>query len=185
MYDIRRLGSLSKVDGLPQYLPENRQTASSFLSRLSSSFKSEQSVGNFSSSTWWNSLYLFEGPRRRVLSSPNNAPPSMLKFCVLCAIWYSTSALSSNTGKAILNEFNYPVTLTFVQFAFVAGYCLLFTSPLVQFSRMKRPTRAVLESTLPMGAFQVGGHIFSSMAISRIPVSTTHTIKVRLKCVLF
>jgi len=28
-----------------------------------------------------------------------------------------------------------------------------------------------------MGCFQVGGHIFSSMAISRIPVSTTHTIK--------
>jgi solute carrier family 35 protein E1 len=28
-----------------------------------------------------------------------------------------------------------------------------------------------------MGAFQVGGHIFSSMAISRMPVSTVHTIK--------
>jgi hypothetical protein len=29
-----------------------------------------------------------------------------------------------------------------------------------------------------MGLFQVGGHIFSSIAISRIPVSTVHTIKV-------
>jgi len=28
-----------------------------------------------------------------------------------------------------------------------------------------------------MGIFQVGGHVFSSMAISRIPVSTVHTIK--------
>lgn len=28
-----------------------------------------------------------------------------------------------------------------------------------------------------MGLFQVGGHIFSSIAISRIPVSTVHTIK--------
>jgi hypothetical protein len=27
--------------------------------------------------------------------------------------------------------------------------------------------------------FQVGGHMFSSMAISRIPVSSVHTIKVR------
>jgi solute carrier family 35 protein E1 len=29
-----------------------------------------------------------------------------------------------------------------------------------------------------MAAFQVGGHIFSSLAISRVPVSTVHTIKV-------
>lgn len=42
---------------------------------------------------------------------------------------------------------------------------------------MRKPTRAILESTVPMGVFQVGGHILSSMAISRIPVSTVHTIK--------
>ena len=182
MDNLRRLSSLRKGDdGLPQLLAGSRQTAPGFLSRLRAPFQGEQLISTRSSSTWWNSFYLFEAPRRRVLSSPNNAPPSMLKFCMLCALWYSSSALSSNTGKAILNEFKYPVTLTFVQFAFVAGYCFLFTSPLIQFSRMKRPTRAVLESTLPMGAFQVGGHIFSSMAISRIPVSTTHTIKVRYK----
>jgi len=50
-------------------------------------------------------------------------------------------------------------------------------TPVIQFSKIRRPTRAILETTLPMGAFQVGGHIFSSMAISRIPVSTVHTIK--------
>jgi solute carrier family 35 protein E1 len=103
---------------------------------------------------------------------------STLHFIFLCGLWYASSALSSNTGKAILNEFRYPVTLTFVQFGFVAGYCLLFMSPIIRFSRMRRPTRAILKDTLPMGCFQVGGHIFSSMAISRIPVSTTHTIKV-------
>jgi len=42
---------------------------------------------------------------------------------------------------------------------------------------LRRPNRAIFRATLPMGAFQVGGHIFSSMAISRIPVSTVHTIK--------
>ncbi|EMD39159.1 hypothetical protein CERSUDRAFT_47633 [Gelatoporia subvermispora B] len=100
-----------------------------------------------------------------------------LRFILLCSLWYTSSALSSNTGKAILTRFRYPVTLTFVQFGFVAGYCLLFMSPLVRFSTFRRPTKAILQSTLPMGIFQVGGHIFSSMAISRIPVSTTHTIK--------
>ena len=103
---------------------------------------------------------------------------STLRFMFLCGLWYASSALSSNTGKAILNQFRYPVTLTFVQFGFVAAYCLLFMSPIIRFSRMRRPTQAILRDTLPMGCFQVGGHIFSSMAISRIPVSTTHTIKV-------
>lgn len=85
--------------------------------------------------------------------------------------------MSSNTGKSIMNQFRYPVTLTFVQFFFVASFCALFMSPLVRFSKFRPPTRAIFNATLPMGAFQVGGHIFSSMAISRIPVSTVHTIK--------
>lgn len=101
-------------------------------------------------------------------------------FILLCGLWYSTSALSSNTGKAILNQFRYPVTLTFVQFGFVAFYCLLFMSPVVRFSKLRSPTKAIIHSTLPMGLFQVGGHIFSSIAISRISVSTVHTIKVCL-----
>ena len=106
-----------------------------------------------------------------------------VRFVLLCSLWYMSSALSSNTGKVILNQFRYPVTLTFVQFGFVAAYCLLFMSPLVRFSTLRKPTRAILQSTLPMGCFQVGGHIFSSMAISRIPVSTVHTIKVSLESV--
>ena len=112
---------------------------------------------------------------RRSLTAPAS---SNFLFILLCSLWYSTSALSSNTGKAILNQFRYPITLTFVQFGFVAFYCLLFMSPAVRFTRMRMPTRAILRNTFPMGLFQVGGHIFSSIAISRIPVSTVHTIKV-------
>ena len=107
------------------------------------------------------------------------SPLTTLKFILQCSIWYASSAMSSNTGKSIMNHFRYPVTLTFVQFFFVASYCAIFMSPLVGFSKFRPPTRAIFNATLPMGAFQVGGHIFSSMAISRIPVSTVHTIKVR------
>lgn len=102
-----------------------------------------------------------------------------ITFILLCGLWYTTSALSSNTGKAILNEFRYPITLTFVQFGFVAFYCLLLMSPVIRFSKLRSPTKTILRDTIPMGVFQVGGHVFSSMAISRIPVSTVHTIKVR------
>lgn len=124
------------------------------------------------------------GPRRFSITSTSsdNSSTSVLsgdtiRFVLLCSLWYMTSALSSNTGKVILNQFKYPVTLTFVQFGYVAAYCLLFMSPVVRFSTIRRPTKAIIHSTFPMGCFQVGGHIFSSMAISRIPVSTVHTIK--------
>ncbi|KAG8805604.1 suppressor of loss of ypt1, partial [Serendipita sp. 400] len=102
---------------------------------------------------------------------------SSFKFILLCGLWYTSSALSSNTGKSIMLIFKYPVTLTIVQFAFIAGYCLLLASPVLQFAKLRRPTAAILHSTIPMAAFQVGGHMSSSMAISRIPVSTVHTIK--------
>lgn len=107
------------------------------------------------------------------------------RFILLCSLWYTTSALSSNTGKTILTQFRYPVTLTFIQFGFVAFYCILFMSPAVRFSKVRMPTKAIIKSTLPMGMFQVGGHMFSSMAISRIPVSTVHTIKVYPPLILF
>jgi hypothetical protein len=107
--------------------------------------------------------------------------PQTFQFIGLCALWYTTSALSSNTGKVILNRFRYPVTLTIVQFAFVSALSLLCMSPVVRMSHLRTPSRAILRTTLPMGMFQVGGHIFSSLAISRIPVSTVHTIKVGRK----
>ncbi|KAF8889306.1 triose-phosphate transporter family-domain-containing protein [Infundibulicybe gibba] len=112
------------------------------------------------------------------LTSPG-AGAGTLRFVLLCVLWYASSALSSNTGKIILTHFRYPITLTFVQFGFVALYCVLLMSPAMpmRLSEMRRPSRKVVETTFPMGMFQVGGHVFSSIAISRIPVSTVHTIK--------
>lgn len=133
---------------------------------------------------------------------------STIGFVLLCALWYLSSAFSSNTGKSILTRFRFPVTLTFVQFAFVAGYCVLFLaareriggrggdhltnrrsstassgaglSALLQSFGIRKASRTMLKGTLVMSLFQIGGHIFSSMAIARVPVSTVHTIKVRL-----
>lgn len=128
--------------------------------------------------TWEEKPQFFSGIRKSFASLfQQNSTSFDLRFISLCAIWYSTSALSSNTGKSILIQFRYPITLTFVQFGFVAFFCLVFMSPLVRFTTFRRPTKTIIRNTLPMGVFQVGGHIFSSMAISRIPVSTVHTIK--------
>ncbi|KAG0148635.1 hypothetical protein CROQUDRAFT_31795, partial [Cronartium quercuum f. sp. fusiforme G11] len=103
---------------------------------------------------------------------------SSIRFGLLCCLWYGSSALSSNTGKAILNRFKYPITLTIVQFGFVAIWCALFISIREGgFWGIKKPTKSTIHGTLTMSLFSITGHIFSSMAIARVPVSTVHTIK--------
>ncbi|WWC64184.1 uncharacterized protein I303_106792 [Kwoniella dejecticola CBS 10117] len=101
-----------------------------------------------------------------------------IRFVSLCFLWYTCSAVSNNTGKVILNNFKYPVTLTIVQFFFVSGCCIICSRPELGWTpRLRSPSRSILKGILPMAAFQVGGHIFGSLAISRVPVSTVHTIK--------
>lgn len=100
-----------------------------------------------------------------------------LRFCLFCTCWYASSALTNNTGKQILNQFKYPVTLTFIQFGFVASLSLVWTA-LARTSKIVSPSWPVISTVLPLAVFQIAGHIFSSMAISRVPVSFAHTIKV-------
>ena len=99
------------------------------------------------------------------------------------------SAVSNNTAKQILNVFDYPVTLTYVQFGFVWSWCLILA--LVQLVRsnssfalfgakrgIRLPTIAILSKTLPLSLFQITTHVFGSLATSEIPVSVVHTVKV-------
>jgi solute carrier family 35, member E1 len=112
-----------------------------------------------------------------------------IEFILLCLLWYFSSALSNNSLKQILINFNYPVTLTFVQFGFIAGWCMLLA--LVQQLRgqnqaalfgaksgIRAPSKQIILTTLPMTFFQIAGHIFGSLATSEIPVSVVHTVKV-------
>lgn len=80
------------------------------------------------------------------------------------------------------------MTLTVVQFLSVCCWCL-FTAALARAYKpvresipilkngIMRPTKDVLVYTLPLTAFQIGGHILNSDAMARIPVSLVHTIK--------
>ncbi|KAI9784084.1 MAG: suppressor of loss of ypt1 [Peltula sp. TS41687] len=117
------------------------------------------------------------------LADALKAPVSMY-----CIIWYLTSALTNTSSKSIMNAFPRPVTLTLIQFAFVSSWCLLFSFLASVYPSLPRaipalrhgiryPSRDVLETTLPLAFFQVGGHLLSSTATSRIPVSLVHTIK--------
>ena len=99
-----------------------------------------------------------------------------------------TSALTNTSSKSILNAFPKPVTLTLIQFAFVSSWCFFFSQlaqmypflrthvPALQHG-IRPPSRDVIMTTLPLAAFQLGGHLLSSTATSKIPVSLVHTIK--------
>ncbi|ODO01593.1 hypothetical protein I350_06413 [Cryptococcus amylolentus CBS 6273] len=124
--------------------------------------------------------YLTSNSKSLLAGLPAVAAPSTatIRFISLCFLWYACSAISNNTGKVILNRFKYPVTLTLVQFFFVALCCAICSHKSIGWAgRLRRPTKAIMRGTLPLAVFQVGGHIFGSMAISRVPVSTVHTIK--------
>ena len=107
---------------------------------------------------------------------------------ILCLIWYFSSALTNTSTKSILNAFPKPITLTLIQFAFVSTWCLISAQLARQFPVLRRtipalknglrkPTREVFTTTLPLALFQLFGHILSSTATSKIPVSLVHTIK--------
>lgn len=106
----------------------------------------------------------------------------------LCIVWYLTSALTNTSSKSILNAFDKPATLTIIQFASVSMWCFLLASLASIFPSLKRrvpplknglrkPTVDVLQTALPLSIFQLLGHLLSSYATSKIPVSLVHTIK--------
>ena len=99
-----------------------------------------------------------------------------------------SSALTNTSSKSILNAFPKPATLTLIQFAFVASFCLFFSWLATVFPNLKNaipalrhgiryPTCDIIMTTLPLAAFQIGGHLLSSTATAQIPVSLVHTIK--------
>ncbi|KAL7314797.1 hypothetical protein PS15m_006321 [Mucor circinelloides] len=98
-----------------------------------------------------------------------------LKFILNCCMWYLSSSLTNNVGKSIMNAFQFPVTLTFVQFGLVAFWCYVIA--VFKSSRIRSPTHDILKTITPLALFLIVGHVFSSIAISRVPVSLVHTIK--------
>jgi len=99
-----------------------------------------------------------------------------------------TSIFTNMSSKAILTALPKPITLTTVQFAFVSGWCLVLAMFARKYPRLKQtmpflkygirsPSKELIMATLPLTCFQIGGHILSADATSRIPVSLVHTIK--------
>lgn len=92
------------------------------------------------------------------------------------------------SSKAILTALKLPVTLTLLQFLLVSFWCIFLSwmakhnaslreaMPILK-NGIRRPNKDIIMATLPLTAFQIGGHILNSDAMARIPVSLVHTIK--------
>lgn len=125
--------------------------------------------------------------------------PKTSAFIISCLLWYLSSALSSNTSKALLSApkhtdaarvppFPYPVTLTLLQFVFIHILSSAVASPAVMrhVPGMRKPVTRIVSNPgwkrildmAKLSVFNVIGHALSTVAISRVPVSTVHTIKV-------
>ncbi|KAF2165208.1 hypothetical protein M409DRAFT_67469 [Zasmidium cellare ATCC 36951] len=114
--------------------------------------------------------------------------PVSLRLVLLCSFWYASSILTNTSSKAILTALPKPITLTVVQFMLVSFWCIFLSwlakrnvavreaLPVLK-NGIRRPNKDIIMATLPLTAFQIGGHILNSDAMSRIPVSLVHTIK--------
>jgi solute carrier family 35, member E1 len=87
-----------------------------------------------------------------------------------------------------MNAFPKPVTLTLIQFASVSIWCLISAylasiSPAMRRAvpalknGLRYPSMEVISTALPLSVFSLLGHLLSSYATSKIPVSLVHTIK--------
>lgn len=136
-------------------------------------------------------------------SKSSTASASTALFVLGCLAWYTSSSLSSNTSKALLSKgrapkhdanqdwgvpapvrppaFPYPVTLTLIHFIFVNVCCAICASRRIlgdrALTRLVKPSFSRVAEVGQLAFFNVMGQALSSLAISRVPVATVHTIK--------
>lgn len=135
---------------------------------------------------------LFPRNRSDLDASSETPSRSTVLFVLGCLAWYTSSSLSSNTSKSLLSKtrsaasslppaFPYPVTLTLIHFVFVNVCCFICASPRLlgrhTLTRLSPPSIPRISSVAQLAFFNVLGQALSSLAISRVPVATVHTIK--------
>ena len=101
----------------------------------------------------------------------------MIQFAIFIILWYGLSVSTVSISKIIMIEYGYALTLTLVQFGFSSVFSIIVCY-LFPVEKLIFPNRQIILSTLPLGIFQILGQVFASSALSYIPVSFSHTIKV-------
>lgn len=140
------------------------------------------SLVNIASSVKWSITMLFRRQKIVIFNAPVD-----VKILLLCLAWYTTSIISNTLNKKILTEMSVPVFLSMNQFLLTSVFGMIFMAIGHRITDDLPPglvseegliiSKDIFYTTLPMGFFQLFGHIFSHKATSLIPVSFVHTIK--------
>eukprot|EP01116_Phalansterium_solitarium_P016773 TRINITY_DN396_c0_g2_i3.p1 TRINITY_DN396_c0_g2~~TRINITY_DN396_c0_g2_i3.p1 ORF type:complete len:378 (-),score=-5.99 TRINITY_DN396_c0_g2_i3:543-1568(-) len=122
-----------------------------------------------------------------VPTSPKHSAPighsstpgfSIAETAFIIFFWYLSSAVGNNLNKEILSEtvFPFPVTITLSQFGFVVFFSMIrFAYFGIERQRIDR--QMLIKLIVPLCISQVFAHLFTEIAVQRIPVSFVHTVK--------
>eukprot|EP00128_Syssomonas_multiformis_P000053 Colp12_sorted_trinity150504_noHs@25455 len=102
---------------------------------------------------------------------------AFFKVVVLCAFWFTFSALTNNVGKAIYAKFQFPTTLTMVQFSSITLYMHLLLRVFKVYAAQPISTEQYIKFILPLSFGKILATLMSQVSIWKVPVSYAHTVK--------
>ncbi|KAK4264345.1 hypothetical protein QN277_025539 [Acacia crassicarpa] len=105
----------------------------------------------------------------------SNALLKTLQLGSLFGLWYLFNIYFNIYNKQVLKVYQFPVTVTAIQFA-VGAVLVLF---LWTFNLHKRPkiSGSLLAAILPLAMVHTLGNLFTNLSLGKVAVSFTHTIK--------
>lgn len=118
------------------------------------------------------SSYKFVVPRKRGLWE------NLGEFVVLGALfiaWYGTNAVFNVYNKRILAVFPYPLTCTIAQFA--VGAAVMGALWLFRLKKAPPLSKFLLCAVAPLSICHAAGFLLTNMALGKVSVAFTHTVK--------
>lgn len=99
------------------------------------------------------------------------------KILILCIMWYIVSSSNNVIGKMLLNDFQYPMTVTMVQLLSIS----IYSGPFFNLWGVRRfvdiSWRYYIKIIIPLALGKFLASLFSHVSIWKVPVSYAHTGK--------